>query len=178
MLEQKTIWTIGHSTRLLEEFIEILRSFDIELVADVRNYPGSKRFPHFNKEALETSLPANQVNYIHFKDLGGRRNPVPGSTNTRWRNSAFRGYADYMETQSFKTAIERLEHLAAKKRTAYMCSEAVWWSCHRSLISDYLKARGWLVMHIMEKAKAAEHPYTSAARIVGGELRYDEPTLF
>jgi uncharacterized protein (DUF488 family) len=178
MLEQKTIWTIGHSTRLLEEFIEMLRSFDIELVADVRNYPGSKRFPQFNKEALEISLPANRISYIHFKDLGGRRNPVPGSTNTRWRNSAFRGYADYMETQSFKTAIERLGHLAAEKRTAYMCSEAVWWSCHRSLISDYLKARGWLVMHIMEKGKASEHPYTSAARIVDGELRYDEPTLF
>jgi uncharacterized protein (DUF488 family) len=173
-----TIWTIGHSTHPLDEFIEMLKSFDIRVLADVRNYPGSKRFPHFNKEALEISLPAGNIDYIHFKDLGGRRNPVPNSTNTRWRNAAFRGYADYMETDVFKTAVDRLQNIAKGKNTAYMCSEAVWWSCHRSLISDYLKSKGWKVMHIMNKDKASEHPFTSAARIVNGELRYDEPELF
>ena len=172
------IWTIGHSTHPLDEFLDMLRTFDITVLADVRNYPGSKRFPHFNKEALEISMPANKIDYIHFKDLGGRRKPVAGSINTRWRNTAFRGYADYMETADFKNAVVRLENIAKENHTAYMCSEAVWWSCHRSLISDYLKARGWQVMHIMNKDKASEHPYTSAARIVNGELRYDEPSLF
>jgi uncharacterized protein (DUF488 family) len=175
---QKTIWTIGHSTHTLEFFISMLRAFEINVLADVRNYPGSKRFPHFNKEALEVSLPASGISYLHFKDLGGRRKPVPGSVNTRWKNSAFRGYADYMETAAFKSAIEKLEKIALEKNTAYMCSEAVWWSCHRSLISDYLKIRGWEVEHIMSETKETEHPYTSAARIVNGTLHYDEPGLF
>lgn len=176
--KEKIIWTIGHSTHPLDEFILLLTSFQISLVADIRNYPGSKRFPHFNKEALQISLPQNNIQYIHLKQLGGRRSPVPGSVNTRWRHTAFRGYADYMATADFKKAMIELENIASKENIAYMCSEAVWWSCHRSLVSDYLKIRGWKVMHIMSKTKAAEHPYTSAARIVNGKLRYDEPELF
>lgn len=170
--EIKTIWTIGHSTCSFEEFSEMLHAFNIELVADVRNYPGSKKFPHFNKESLEVSLPKTNIRYVHFKNLGGRRKPDPDSKNTGWRHTAFRGYADYMETNAFKEEIENLIEQALQFKTAYMCSEAVWWSCHRSLISDYLKVRGWEVMHIMGNNKATEHPYTKPARIINGKLNY------
>lgn len=176
--EQSTIFTIGHSTHVIEDFIALLKSFGICVLADVRNYPGSKRFPHFNKETLEAVLNQNKIDYVHVKALGGRRKPVENSTNTRWRNTAFRGYADYMETGDFKDAVETLQDIASARPTAYMCSEAVWWSCHRALISDYLKIRGWKVMHIMTARKADEHPFTSAARIINGQLRYDEPGLF
>ena len=177
-MKEKSIWTIGHSTRQLDEFIALLNSFSILHLVDIRNYPGSKRFPHFNKEALEISLPGNGIAYTHLKELGGRRKPVPGSVNTAWRNEAFRGYADYMQTEDFKKAIERLEGIALLEYTAYMCSEAVWWSCHRSLVSDYLKIKGWKVLHIMDVGKASEHPYTTPARILDGQLYYNEPGLF
>ncbi|HTM90940.1 MAG TPA: DUF488 domain-containing protein [Flavisolibacter sp.] len=172
------IWTIGHSTRSLQDFLALLHSFKIEVLVDIRNYPGSRRYPHFNKEALETSLPANGIQYIHLKELGGRRKPVGNSTNTAWRNEAFRGYADYMQTAEFKKAIEKLESIAQKQFTAYMCSEAVWWSCHRALVSDELKSKGWTILHIMDVGKATEHPYTKPARVIDGVLRYDEPDLF
>ncbi len=168
------IWTIGHSTRTLQEFIAMLHSFEIAMVADVRSFPGSRRFPQFNKEALELSLPQTQIQYVHLRELGGRRKVKAGSVNDAWRNDAFRGYADYMETDAFQEGIEVLERIAIKERTAYMCSEAVWWRCHRSMISDYLKLRGWTVMHIMASGKAVEHPYTAPAEIVNGELRYSK----
>ena len=170
----KTIWTIGHSTRPLEEFVAMLDSFNIKLIADIRSYPGSRKFPQFNKEALEVSLPQNNIQYVHIKELGGRRKANPDSKNTAWRHVAFRSYADYMETDTFKEGIKELEQIAVKQRTAYMCSEAVWWRCHRSMVSDYLKLRGWKVMHIMGMEKATEHPYTSPARIVNNELNYEK----
>jgi len=172
--EQKIIWTIGHSTHPLEEFVDMLQSFNIEVVADIRSFPGSRKFPQFNKEALEISLPQNHIEYIHMKDLGGRRKGNKDSKNTGWRHFAFRSYADYMETDSFKNAIEELEKIALKNRIAYMCSEAVWWRCHRSMVSDYLKLHGWKVMHIMSKDKASEHPYTAPARVVDGTLNYEK----
>jgi uncharacterized protein (DUF488 family) len=179
MSSQRIIYTIGHSTRSEEEFIAILRSFKIQLLADVRTYPGSKRYPHFNKENLQRSLSEQQVVYRHFPGLGGRRKPVKDSKNTAWRNDAFRGYADYMEGGEFMNAIEDLQQLAAENKTVYMCSEAVWWRCHRSLISDYLKAQGWVVLHIMGENKSEEHPYTSPAKIVDGKLSYkDQQALF
>ncbi len=171
---QKNIWTIGHSTRMIEHFISMLQSFNIELLGDIRSFPGSRRYPHFNKEVLAVSLPANGIKYIHLKELGGRRSPAPDSINTGWRNAAFRGYADYMQTNDFKKGIEQLEEIAASKRTTYMCSEAVWWRCHRSLVSDYLKLKGWIVYHIMEIGKAEEHTYTSPAKIVNGKLSYKQ----
>jgi uncharacterized protein (DUF488 family) len=177
-MQSSTIWTIGHSTRSLDEFLALLHSFHITAVADIRNYPGSRRYPHFNKEALEISLPANDIQYFHLKDLGGRRKPVEGSINTAWRNTAFRGYADYMQTDEFKKAADVLQSIAQKQPTAFMCSEAVWWSCHRSLVADYLKWKGWNVQHIMDVGKATEHPYTKPARIIEGRLRYDAPELF
>lgn len=171
-MQLSVIWTIGHSTRTQEEFVEMLHFNGIKLLADIRTYPGSRRYPHFNKEALEVSLPANNIKYIHLKRLGGRRKVNPDSQNTAWRHPAFRGYADYMETEDFKEAILELEHLAAGEPTAIMCSEAVWWSCHRSLVSDYLKSKGWEVLHIMSLQKLQEHPYTAAANIVDGKLNY------
>ena len=173
-----TIYTIGHSTHPLDEFLALLRSFSISLVVDIRSFPTSKRYPQFSKENLDRSLNENSIGYLHLVKLGGRKKPVVGSINTRWRNMAFRGYADYMETHDFKGAVSQLEDRAISQKVAFMCAEAVWWSCHRSLISDYLKIKGWKVMHIMGPGKSNEHPYTSAARITGGQLRYDEPELF
>lgn len=158
----KIIWTIGHSTRSIEEFNAILKSFQIEVLADVRHYPGSRKFPQFNQEPLQENLSQQGVTYLSMVDLGGRRKPLPDSTNTVWKNEAFRGYADYMETEAFKRGIDKLKETATLKRTAYMCSEAVWWRCHRALISDHLKEDGWTVLHIMKADKANEHPFTSA----------------
>jgi uncharacterized protein (DUF488 family) len=171
---EKMIWTIGHSTRGIQELVAILHSFNIQMVVDIRSYPGSRRYPHFNKESLETSLQENNIEYIHLKELGGRRKTDPHSRNTAWRHPAFRGFADYMETNDFKKGIDELQRLAMKERTAYMCSEAVWWRCHRSMVSDHLKSLGWTVIHIMDKDKAEEHPYTAPARIVNGKLTYKE----
>jgi uncharacterized protein (DUF488 family) len=176
--ESKTVWTIGHSTHSLEEFVAMLHSFDIERVVDIRSYPGSRKFPQFNKEALEVSLPQRNIQYSHLKKLGGRRKVNPESKNTSWRHSAFRGYADYMESDSFAEGIRELTEIAQQQRTAYMCSEAVWWRCHRSMVSDYLKADGWNVQHIMQIGKSNEHPYTQPARVVDGELTYLPKDLF
>lgn len=171
--QTKTIWTIGHSTRPFEEFVAMLYSFKIEMVADVRSFPGSRKFPQYNKETLAITLPENNIEYVHLRDLGGRRKVNKDSKNTAWRVLAFRGYADYMETEEFKKGIVQLEGLAVTKRVAYMCSEAVWWRCHRSMISDYLKVHDWKVMHIMAIGKEDEHPYTSPATIVDNELSYE-----
>lgn len=171
-MKQKSIWTIGHSTRTLNEFIEMLKSFQIELVVDIRSFPGSRRYPHFNKESLSISLPDSKIEYTHLVKLGGRRKPRSDSHNIGWRVASFKGYADYMETEEFKNAIKELEFLGNKKRVAYMCSEAVWWSCHRSLVSDYLKFKGWIVIHIMGIGKAEEHPYTKPAVLEGDRLVY------
>lgn len=169
---QKTIYTIGHSTRTLDEFVRLLHAFSIEMLVDVRSYPGSKRYPHFNKEKLAQELPLEKISYIHIPALGGRRKVSSQSKNTAWKNAAFRGYADYMETAEFKNGIGELEKIALTYRTAFMCSEAVWWRCHRSLISDYLKVRNWKVLHIMSETKSDEHPFTAPAKIVKGELYY------
>ncbi|MBS1608515.1 MAG: DUF488 domain-containing protein [Bacteroidetes bacterium] len=171
-MKEKRIWTIGHSTRSLETFIAMLKSFQIEQVVDIRSFPGSRRYPHFNKEALMVSLSENKIEYTHLVTLGGRRKPNSDSHNTGWRVAAFKGYADYMETEDFKKSIKTLEFLATHKRVAYMCSEAVWWRCHRSLVSDYLKLKGWIVLHIMGIGKAEEHPYTKPAIIKGDRLLY------
>ena len=169
---QKTVWTIGHSTRTLEAFIGLLNAFNIDLLVDIRTFPGSKRYPHFNKESLSASLRDRGIAYVHMVELGGRRKPLENSVNTAWRHASFRGYADYMQTQTFKEAIEKLEGLASIHRLAYMCSEALWWKCHRSLVSDYLKVNGWKVLHIMDEGKSTEHPFTSPARSVQGKLFY------
>jgi uncharacterized protein (DUF488 family) len=167
------IWTIGHSTREIDIFISLLKENEINLVADVRMYPGSKRYPQFGREALAKSLSESGIRYEHFPELGGRRKPKPDSKNTAWRNEMFRGYADYMQTEDFRKGIARLLDLDHSiGPTAITCAEAVWWRCHRSLISDYLKARSIEVLHILDHNKVEPHPFTSAARIVNGELSY------
>jgi uncharacterized protein (DUF488 family) len=166
------IWTIGHSTRSLEELIGLLRGERIELLADVRRYPASRLHPHFNAEALRRSLIAADLRYEGYPELGGRRTPRADSANTRWRNASFRGYADYMESPAFETALARLMADAAGARTAIMCAEAPWWRCHRALIADAFKARGVEVLHIMGEASPVPHPYTSAASVVEGKLYY------
>jgi uncharacterized protein (DUF488 family) len=172
------MWTIGHSTRTIDDFISLLKQNEINLLADVRVWPGSKRYPHFNKDALTESLNAHGIRYEHFPELGGKRKSKPDSRNTAWRNASFRGYADYMETEQFQKGIERLLDVAAEVGpTAIMCAEAVWWRCHRSLIADYLKARGVEVLHVLGANKVEPHPYTSAARIVNGELSYEAESL-
>jgi uncharacterized protein (DUF488 family) len=167
------ISTIGHSTRPIEEFIALLEANGIKLVADVRLLPGSKRYPQFNKDAFADSLGKHGILYEHFPELGGRRRAKPDSHNIAWRNAAFRGYADRMETEEFRCGIDRLLKASdLTGPTVIMCAEAVWWHCHRALISDFLKVRGIQVTHIVDAKKSELHPFTSAARIVEGKLSY------
>ena len=176
--DEHIIYTIGHSTHTFDDFLDMLQSFNIETVADICSLPGSRKFPQFNKENLEISLKSNGINYLHLIDLGGRRKVKKDSKNNRWRHKAFKGYADYMETPDFEAGIENLEQIAMKQTTAFMCSEAVWWRCHRSMVSDFLKVKGWKVMHIMSKGKAQEHPYTAPAIIKNGRISYSDEELF
>jgi uncharacterized protein (DUF488 family) len=169
-----TLWTIGHSNRSLDQFLALLATFEIDVLADVRRFPGSKKHPHFNQESLAQALAAEKILYALFPELGGRRKPRPDSPNTAWRNESFRAYADYMETEEFRVGIERLLSIADTHRVAIMCSEAVWWRCHRSLIADYLKSRGVEIQHIISLKKSEPHPYTTAARLVDGRLSYAE----
>jgi uncharacterized protein (DUF488 family) len=166
------IWTIGHSTHSEEEFGRILLAHEIETLVDVRTFPGSRRYPQFNKPVLSAFLKSLGINYLHEPRLGGRRTARKDSHNTAWRNAQFRGYADHMETREFADGIKELLELACSSRTAVMCAEAVWWRCHRSLLADYLKAAGHTVIHVIDEQKTEEHPFTSAARIVDGELSY------
>ncbi len=172
--EPHIIYTIGHSTQTLTEFLNMLQSFGIKLVVDIRSMPGSRKFPWFDSESLELSLGNSGIAYVHMADLGGRRKVKKDTKNTRWNNLSFRGYADYMETKSFEDAMVKLEHMALVQPTAYMCSEAVWWRCHRSMVSDYLKVKGWNVLHIMAIGKVQDHKYTSPARIVDGNISYSD----
>lgn len=170
------IWTIGHSTRSAEDFLELLGANKIEVLADVRRFAASRKYPHFNQASLQKLLEeAAGIEYAAFPELGGRRRPRKDSPNTIWRNESFRGYADYMETGEFQKGIERLSDLAQRKRAAVMCSEAVWWRCHRALVADYLKSRGAFVHHIVNPGKIELHPYTSAARLSEGKLSYSPP---
>jgi uncharacterized protein (DUF488 family) len=169
------VWTIGHSTRSLEQFSALLRDQTIGALVDVRRFPASRMHPHFNAEALAAALGTQGIRYEGFPELGGRRSPRSDSVNTHWRNASFRGYADYMETPPFRDALARLIALAADARTAIMCAEAPWWRCHRALIADALKASGIDVLHIVGDRRVVEHPYTSAASVIDGKLRYGPP---
>jgi len=166
------IFTIGHSTLPINDFKTALASQSIATLVDVRSFPGSRRYPQFNKSELRESLAAVGISYVHMQDLGGRRSTQKDSHNTGLRNASFRGYADYMETDSFRAAVDQLDEIAGSSRTAIMCAEALWWRCHRSLISDYLTSKGVEVIHILSATKTERHRYTSAARIIDGELTY------
>jgi uncharacterized protein (DUF488 family) len=166
------IWTVGHSRHSLEDFVALLKKHRLEAVADVRRFAVSRRHPHFNEMELSKRLANEGIEYVSFANLGGRRRPLPDSPNSRWRNESFRGYADFMLTAEFERALENLLALAAQKRAAIMCAELLWWRCHRALISDYLKANGLKVTHILGLEKTEEHPYTSASRLEAGKLTY------
>jgi len=173
------IYTVGHSTRTLNDLLAALSGHGIATLADVRSFPMSRRLPHFNRESLESELPKRDINYVWLKELGGRRKKIRNdSPNLALRNDSFRNYADYMMTAEFAQGVERLLHLAAKQKTAFMCAERLYFQCHRMLISDYLTAHGHTVLHIDdEKHPLREHKLMSAARLVDGKLVYDGGVL-
>lgn len=171
-----TIYSIGHSTRPLDEFIAILHANGIGRIVDIRAFPHSARNGQFNIETLPPSLQSAGVNYTHIPGLGGRRRPVPGSANTGWHNISFQGFADYMQTIEFEIAIQRLIALAASERISLMCAEAMPWRCHRSLIADALTARGIAVTHILGPGTRRPHALTPFARLMGGHLIYPAGT--
>jgi len=166
------IWTIGHSTLTIAAFIGLLSANRIDLVADVRRFAASRRHPQFNRDDLAGSLSAAGIAYLHFPELGGRREPAADSENNGWRDAGFRGYADYMATREFEDGVFRLQQSVAGKRATVMCAEKDWHGCHRSLVSDYLKVQGLEVFHILEFGTTEPHPYTKPARIVDGKLSY------
>jgi uncharacterized protein (DUF488 family) len=167
-----TVWTIGHSTRSAEEFRGVLAVHGIELVADVRRFPGSRRLPHFSAEALDRDLTSVGILYHGIPALGGRRTPRADSPNTGWRHPAFRGYADYLFSDEFAEGLFELLMLANGLRTAIMCAELLWWRCHRRLIADVLVSLGVEVRHIRDAKHVDLHRLAAPARIVRGSLRY------
>jgi uncharacterized protein (DUF488 family) len=171
--EVPTIYTVGHSTRSLDELVEMLKAHGVAGVADVRRFAGSRRLPHFNAEHLAAELPRRGLAYLPCPLLGGRRKSEPGSSeNAGWRNASFRAYADYMQTPPFAKALERLTERAREAPLAMMCAEAVPWRCHRSLIADALIARGWIVLDVMSETKATPHKLTPFARLDGTRVTY------
>jgi uncharacterized protein (DUF488 family) len=179
MSPQQIIWTVGHSTRPIDELLAILAVGGIKLLADVRQFPGSRRHPQFNQEALAESLAEAGVEYRHFVDLGGRRHKrLPDSPNTAWRIESFNAYADHMQSAEFLTALDELMRAAREQQTAIMCSEALPQKCHRRLISDALVARDWLVRHLLTPKRIEDHQLTPFARAEGTKLTYPASLLF
>jgi uncharacterized protein (DUF488 family) len=171
-MEKPVIRTIGHSTRPVDTLIEILKAYGVTSLIDVRTLPKSRYNPQYNREALEQRLRDAGIGYEHMKALGGLRHPRKDSPNMGWRNKSFRGYADYMQTPEFASALETLVAEAAQTAVVIMCAEAVPWRCHRSLISDSLAARGYPVEHIMNATKSNRHTITSFARVEGTSVTY------
>lgn len=163
----KTVHTVGHSTRSIEAFIALLKAHAIELIVDVRRWPASRRYPHFNREALAASLKVNEIDYLWRGDLGGFRKPLPESLNTAWRVGAFRAYADFMLTDEFARIIGEVEEIATRQRAVMMCAEAVPWRCHRQLLADAFVVRGWSVRHIMDDG-CYEHSLPAFAKVEDG----------
>jgi uncharacterized protein (DUF488 family) len=168
-----TVYTVGHSTRSAHELLAIVRGADVDLVADVRAFPSSRRHPQFNRAALSEWLSEAGIGYVHMPGLGGRRKPAPDSPNGGWREAAFRGYADYMASEEFRSALADLEEAARERPTTVMCAEAVWWRCHRRLIADALTARGWDVQHLGVGEPPPVHALPEFALVEsGGTITY------
>ena len=174
MTEKREIFTIGHSNRSLDEFLEMLLAHEITLLVDVRTIPRSKHNPQFNSEDLALALKKHKLSYEHMKDLGGLRHAKKDSVNLGWHNSSFRGYADYMQSAEFERALDDLIRLAQGKRTAIMCAEAVPWRCHRSLIADALTVRGFEVKDIMSASSLKDHNLNPMAVVQDGKLTYPQ----
>ncbi|MFO0578842.1 MAG: DUF488 domain-containing protein [Polyangia bacterium] len=166
------LYTVGHSNRGLEEFLAILLKHRIVQLVDIRTLPGSRSYPHFDKDRLCESLADAGIAYLHVPELGGRRRPRPDSVNTGWRHPAFRGYADYMQTDVFRAAVERLAELARERPAAIMCSEAVPWRCHRSLVADAMQVRGFEVIDLISRTSVRPHKLTGWARVHGLNVEY------
>ncbi len=171
------LWTIGHSNHPLEKFLAILGAHNIEIVIDVRRYPASRKWPHFNAATLAASLSAAGIGYAGLPELGGRRRARPDSPHTAWRVEAFRGYADFMDTPEFAQGLARVQALSGEKRAAVMCAEALPWRCHRSLIADALTVRGWQVFDVLSEKEAREHKLPEFARTEGERVVYDVGSL-
>jgi uncharacterized protein (DUF488 family) len=167
-----TVFTIGHSTHSLEEFIEIVENFKIDEIVDVRTIPRSRHNPQFNKETLPTSLLSAGIGYMHISGLGGLRHTKVDSPNKGWRNSSFRGYADYMQTPDFEESLNKLIELVKKEQVVVMCAESLPWRCHRSLIADALLVRGFKVEHIMNNGKSLKHTLTPWIKVEGTKITY------
>lgn len=176
-MKKQSIFTIGHSTRSIEEFTELLRTYNIKEVVDVRTIPKSRHNPQFNEETLKQSLQQARIRYRRLEKLGGLRHSKKDSINLGWHNTSFRGYADYMATMEFSEGLEALIETASMRETAIMCAEAVPWRCHRSLIADALTKKGWLVQDIMSRTNATKHRLTSFLRVQKGQLVYPEPKI-
>jgi uncharacterized protein (DUF488 family) len=166
------IYTVGHSTHPLDEFMALLTAHGIRQLADIRSVPRSRRHPHFSADALAASLRDAAIVYRHSPALGGLRKPRTDSRNTAWRVEGFRGYADYMETDAFRAALDDLVAVSRDMATAIMCAEAVWWRCHRQLVADALVARGVRVCHIMSATAAPQHSPTDFAALADGRVTY------
>jgi uncharacterized protein (DUF488 family) len=166
------ILTIGHSTHDIDAFIALLQGRGVEVLADVRRYPSSRRMPWFGAAPLAAALAGAGIRHVHLPELGGRRNPLPGSPNGGWRVGQFQGYADHMASEEFRAGMERLLALAQEHRTVLMCAEAQWWRCHRRLLSDALLARGWDVVHVDARGGAVRHSLTDFAVSEGDRVTY------
>ena len=168
-----SIWTVGHSNHSFERFVEIVKSHGIERILDVRRFPASRKWPHFNAVYLGSRLPEAGIDYVGMPELGGRRKALPDSPHTGWRVEAFRGYADFMDTPDFHAALDRVTGLAGEKRSALMCAESLPWRCHRSLIADALLARAWRVFEILSEKEARPRQLPDFARLDGARVIYD-----
>lgn len=167
------MYTIGHSTHEIGEFIELLNAYNVQQLVDIRTVPGSRHNPQYGQEQLEKSLSQVGINYIYMKDLGGLRSKSKSeSVNKGWRNASFRNYADYMQTDEFESGVDQLKELAGKAPTVIMCAEAVPWRCHRSLVGDAMLVRDYAVRDIMSETSAPEHTQTSFAKVDGTQITY------
>ncbi|MBZ0193087.1 MAG: DUF488 domain-containing protein [Candidatus Kuenenia stuttgartiensis] len=174
-MKKPVIFTIGHSTRQIDEFIKLLQIYSVKVVVDVRTIPKSRHNPQFNEEDLKQSLRKVHIRYKHLKKLGGLRHTTKDSLNLGWRNASFRGFADYMATPEFSEGLESLIKIASLRETTIMCAEAVPWRCHRSLIADALTKRGWTVKDIMSRTSATKHRLTPFLKVKKGQLIYPGP---
>jgi len=175
--KKEILFTIGHSTRTIDEFIDLLKAYNIQRIVDVRTIPRSRHNPQFNENVIDLSLQKVGINYLHIAELGGLRHTTAGSINLGWHNPSFRGFADYMGTPEFAKGIEILENIAKKEKTAIMCAEALPWRCHRSLIADALSKRGWDVFDIMTLKTASNHRLTPFLKVRQGKLTYPKPKI-
>ncbi|MCL4519054.1 MAG: DUF488 domain-containing protein [Thaumarchaeota archaeon] len=176
-MQESCVYTIGHSTRTIKDFIQILNSYEISQVVDVRTIPRSRHNPQFNRDTLANSLKNLKIKYLHLPKLGGLRRPLPDSVNRGWRNASFRGYADYMQTDEFKSALRKVIELSKNHRIALMCAESVPWRCHRTLIADALLVQKIQTNHLFSVTASKKHTLTPWAKVRGNTITYPEPII-